>query len=88
MNSKKFALIKWLTGDEQGTFTPGVPLDWIVRFEEKKYLTEPAGTTYVVEWRSGRKPKGGWNCYDVVIVAISGIFSNSNSSIAKLHGEN
>ena len=75
--SKKqlYALIKWIEDD---TYTPGVPIEWIKFFNYDSYLSGKYSTQSVpVEWRDTRKePRGGWPCYDGLIVKVSGKFYN------------
>lgn len=70
------ALLQWIGGTYNQTFTPGVPIDWIKDFnlEEWKIDRHDPDLSYVIEWKEKKKPKsGGWPCYDARIVAISGI---------------
>lgn len=77
---KIFALVKWIGGAFDNTFTPAVPVEWIKDFDPQNFMPEDEDEdlSYVVEWREnkkGRKPKSGWKCYDAQIIAISCEFS-------------
>jgi hypothetical protein len=70
-----YALVKWIGGTDDKTYTSGIPTDWIIGFKSADYMNDDHDVTesYVVEWRdTKRKPSGGWKCYDCHIVLVSG----------------
>lgn len=74
MAKQLFALIKWCGGEDNETFTAGIPLDWIRGFDYKDYINHGPylDKIFAIEWRDGRKkPIGGWHCYDGFVVKIS-----------------
>ncbi|KAH0553355.1 hypothetical protein KQX54_001752 [Cotesia glomerata] len=68
-----FALAKWITKEEAGTYTVGVPTDWIKNFsyEEFKKDSYDPDMTYVIEWRKGKKSPAGWPVYDGLVTEVS-----------------
>lgn len=73
---QKLALVQWIGGKYDKTYTPGVPVDWILDFNPKKFdpAKEPEDHSYVVQWRenkSGKVSKCGWNFYDAKIIRVS-----------------
>ncbi|XP_074114147.1 uncharacterized protein LOC141537201 [Cotesia typhae] len=73
---KKFALVQWIGGDYDKTYTPGVPVEWILDFNLEKFdpAEEPEDQSYIVQWReskTGKIPKCGWKYYDAKIVRVS-----------------
>ncbi|CAG5093174.1 Protein of unknown function, partial [Cotesia congregata] len=73
MTSELFAIVKWLNDEDKGTYTVGVPTQWIIQFDYQEYCMNScdADESYVVEWRQGKKPAGGWLCYDAVVTDVS-----------------
>jgi len=70
------ALIKWIEDD---TYTPGVPIEWIKYFDYDSYLSGNYDLTRSVpiEWRNMKKePRGGWPCYDGLVIDASGKLKN------------
>lgn len=72
----KFALVQWIGGEYDATYTAGIPSEWIMDFDVNKFdpKTEPEDHSYVVEWReskSSRMPKRGWRYYDAKVVQVS-----------------
>lgn len=73
---QQFALVQWLGGKYNKTYTPGVPVEWILDFDPKTFdpTKEPEDHSYVVQWReskSGKMPKCGWKFYDAKIIRVS-----------------
>ncbi|KAK3924283.1 RNA-directed RNA polymerase L [Frankliniella fusca] len=64
---QKFACIEWLSESPDSIdFTHNVPLDWV-----RDYDPDEREESYVVEWRQGRMPRGGWHYYDGIIHEVS-----------------
>lgn len=66
-SQKKFALVKWASGDDEGTFSHDVPISWIRDFSEEADFKEES---WLVEWRVPPKPTKGWDVYDAVVLAV------------------
>nr|XP_055059186.1 uncharacterized protein LOC129442896 [Misgurnus anguillicaudatus] len=63
-----FALIKWV---EDGKFSI-LPTEHIREFDEDKYAMHlEEKYVYLVEWRQGKEPKGGWPVYEASIIKIA-----------------
>ncbi|KAK3907764.1 Queuine tRNA-ribosyltransferase accessory subunit 2 [Frankliniella fusca] len=64
---QKFACIEWLSESPDSIdFTHNVPLDWV-----RDYDPDEREESYVVEWRQGTMPRGGWHYYDGIIHEVS-----------------
>lgn len=62
------ALVKWLEGVDEGTFTPDVQLGWITNFDA---ACPCFPDTYGIEWRVGPKPKAGWPVIEALVLDVS-----------------
>lgn len=80
MTTELFAIVQWLNDEDKGTYTVGVPTEWIMQFDYKEYCMKgcDADESYVVEWRQGKKPAGGWLCYDAVVTDVSSMYYLNN----------
>ncbi|KAE8738352.1 hypothetical protein FOCC_FOCC016172 [Frankliniella occidentalis] len=66
--SRRYCLVKWLSGRDVGTLTHNLDLDWVKDFEESDdYRVE----SHVIEWRVPPMPKSGWPLFDGEILEIS-----------------
>ncbi|XP_074110872.1 uncharacterized protein LOC141535032 isoform X2 [Cotesia typhae] len=87
----KFALVQWIRGEYDATYTAGIPVEWIMDFDVNKFdpKTEPEDHSYVVQWReskSGRMPKRGWRYYDAKVVQVSRRIKSLENQIQILEG--
>ena len=85
--TKLFALLKWVSGEDKGKYTAGIPIEWIQDFNYETYQDETPDPdySYVIEWRDTRKkPKGGWKCYDAVVVTVNGMIYKNSIFVKKL----
>lgn len=86
----KFALVQWIGGDYDKTYTAGVPVDWILDFDINTFNPEKETEDhyYNIEWRksnSGKIPKCGWKFYDAKVIRVSRKCSFHNSDFQNLH---
>lgn len=82
--SSKYALIKWLSGQDKGKYSPDVPTSWIRDFNDNDKDFEES---YVVEWRAGRKvPPGGWPVFDGLIICTSDKISVLKKKLSDIEG--
>lgn len=73
--SHLYALIKWISGEDKGTYSPDIPIDWIKNFDYKQYLNskDESPQVYAIEWRNSKKPpRGGWLFYNGLVIQVSG----------------
>jgi hypothetical protein len=66
-NDKRFALVKWLDGVHEGTFTHNLDLSWILDFDGEP----PYPDSVAVEWLQGAKPRHGWHVYNATVMDVS-----------------
>lgn len=75
MGKPLFALIKWVTGADAGSFTAGISVDWIRDFNAKQFDSDNVNPKkiYAIEWRNSTKgpPPGGWKLYDGQVIGVS-----------------
>lgn len=73
-----YALVRWIGGEDDKNYTPGIPIDWIKGFNvndlKSKGFDESA--SYVVEWHTSKKPPGGWLVYDAYVIEVSSTFES------------
>lgn len=65
------ALVKWVGGKFDNTYTSGIPIDWIENFDRKKFTHDAHDKAYDLEWRVGKLNK--WKKHRVNVILISGI---------------
>lgn len=73
-NTHKFAIVKWLAGDDCGKRTI-ILTEWIRDFAKTDLDYEES---YIVEWRCGKKRKNGWPVYDASLISTAGIKNPPN----------
>lgn len=77
-NDKKqlYALVQWIGGNHDKTYTPGIPIEWIMDFDLQRYLTEKENLeeSYIVQWRRGNIET--WKNYDAYVIEVSRKFLN------------
>jgi hypothetical protein len=64
-----YALVRWLTGVNEGELTSNVKTTWIRAFDGEG-VGDP-GRSFVVEWRQPPKPRCGWPLFDAEILDVS-----------------
>lgn len=72
---KMLSLLKWTQGEDKGTYTVGIPIEWIKRFNIDDFRNEKYDPQkeFAVEWRDQKKePCGGWNCFLAQVIHVSG----------------
>lgn len=62
------ALVKWLEGADEGTYTHDVNVKWIVNFDAK---SPQYPDTYAIEWRVLPKPRSGWPVFEGLVLDVS-----------------
>lgn len=73
-----YALVKWIGPNDNNTYTPDVPVEWIKDFDANHFDSEnlDPDESYVIEWHDKKnKPKKGWDCYDGIVVSVSSTMS-------------
>ncbi|CAG5093132.1 Protein of unknown function, partial [Cotesia congregata] len=85
------ALLQWVGGDYDQTYTAGVPVDWIIDFNPETFdpENEDQDISYLVEWREmkkNKKPKKGWEVYDARVIKISRSLKSLDDEIKILDG--
>ncbi len=68
--NQQYALVKWLSGENEGTYTHNVPMEWIRDFDPVKDVCFEE--SYIVEWRRPPMPRAGWDVYDCEVLEVSG----------------
>lgn len=74
-SKKYFALVKWIGGEDDKKYTPGIDINHIKNFNYEQFINddEDPDKIYVVEWHdSVKEPLGGWTCYSAQVIAVSG----------------
>ncbi|KAH0533811.1 hypothetical protein KQX54_001884 [Cotesia glomerata] len=85
----KLALIQWIGGKYDQTYTAGVPVDWILDFDANTFDPTNEDESFVVEWReskTGKIPKRGWKFYDAKVIRVSRSIKSLENEIAILEG--
>ncbi|KAH0559114.1 hypothetical protein KQX54_001189 [Cotesia glomerata] len=83
------ALLQWIGGEYDQSYTAGVPITWILDFDSETFDPCDMDTSYVVEWqesKKGSKPKKGWKCYDARVIKISRSLKSLEKEIEILEG--
>lgn len=73
---RKFAVVQWSEGEDCGKLSE-VKTDTIRGYDDSKMDQHgnPISTySAVMEWRHGKKPRGGWPHYRGTVVFVSGKF--------------
>ncbi|CAG5071783.1 Protein of unknown function [Cotesia congregata] len=68
------ALVQWIGGDYDKTYTPGVPVDWIFDFDLLTFDPTNEDESYVIEWRESKKNNKltqSWKYFDARVVKTS-----------------
>lgn len=65
------ALVKWIGGKFDRTYTPDVLIEWISDFDLNTFDQDDEDISYIVEWRE--KTQTNHPVYDVKIIIVSGI---------------
>lgn len=50
----RFALVRWVSGEDKGKFSTNVPVEWIRDFNGS--VDDDEDESYLIEWRVGKKP--------------------------------
>ena len=71
--SQMHSLVKWISGDDKDTYSI-VPTNWIKNFDLEEYKRDiDPEETYVIDWRTKKNPpKGGYPCFDGLVIKVSG----------------
>lgn len=81
----KFALVKWLGGEDKGKYSPDVPVSWIRDFKEGD--EEEFEESYIVEWRKGKNPPpGGWPVYDGLVICTASSVKTLEKKLENIGG--
>ncbi|KAH0557476.1 hypothetical protein KQX54_011122 [Cotesia glomerata] len=83
------ALVQWIGGEYDLTYTAGVPVDWIFDFDPSTFESVDEDVSYVIEWRESsknKKPKKGWKCFDARVVMVSRSLNSLERELAILEG--
>ncbi|KAH0561184.1 hypothetical protein KQX54_014174 [Cotesia glomerata] len=87
MSDELLALVKWIGGKDDGQFTVGIPVMWIKDFDLNVFdpESEDSDTSYVVEWRVGKKKP--WLYFDAQVIVISKNLEFLNRELRVLEGQ-
>ncbi|KAH0546535.1 uncharacterized protein LOC123273769 [Cotesia glomerata] len=85
---KIFALVQWVGGKFDKTYTPGIPIEWIRDFDVKNFSPLEDEETYLIEWRHNKpiRPKNGWKIFDARVLKISHNIKALNNEATLLEG--
>ncbi|XP_008546284.2 uncharacterized protein LOC103570352 [Microplitis demolitor] len=87
-NDKKqlYALVQWVGRNHDKTYTPSIPIEWIMDFDLQRYLTEKENLeeSYIVLWRQGKIET--WKNYDAYVIEVSHSCKNLEREIVRLEG--
>lgn len=76
MTDEYYALVKWIGGPDDRLYSAGVPVAWIKDLNIATFdlENEDPDTSYVVEWRRGRKSSTNeWNHFDAQVIEVSSL---------------
>ncbi|XP_044582941.1 uncharacterized protein LOC123263959 [Cotesia glomerata] len=86
---KYWALVKWVGGVDDKTYTVGIDTQHIKNFNYEEFTSEEEDPEkiYVIEWHDqSKEPPGDWICYQARVIAVSNSRNVLNKKLKALDG--